>query len=163
MSLNPNENIRDLPMTKEDPNGQNKVELGEKSLLILNKARKWTMFLSVTGFIFLGLIIIIGMLTGTFLSAFNLSDKTPGMPDFLLMSGFGIAAIVNFFPIFFLYRFSVHAANGVSTRNPEEIHKAFRFLKRFFLFIGVLLIVAIVSYLGGLLFYARMITLLTAP
>ena len=64
-----------------DPNPEiRKIEIDQETLKHLNTLRKWTMFLAVTGFIFLGLIIILGLITGTFLTAFNQSDKNSGDP-----------------------------------------------------------------------------------
>jgi hypothetical protein len=136
-----------LPVTIEEPAGQRKMELGDEALKTLNKTRKWTMFLAVCGFIFLGLIIVIGLLTGTFLSAFYKSSRDPGLPDLLLVAGFIVSAVLNFFPVFFLYRFSTWSHSAVTTRDPAHLLKALRYLKRFFIFIGALIIAAIVSYI----------------
>jgi hypothetical protein len=149
-------------MTTENPTGQRKMELGEESLMTLNKIRKWTLFLSVSGFIFLGLIIILGLLTGTFLTAFNNTDEPAGISDFLLLAGFAAAALVNFFPIIFLYRFSSHAANAVKTRNSGDINKAFLYLKRFFIYIGLLIIVLFVLYIALLIFFGNSFSSLTS-
>jgi hypothetical protein len=127
-----------------------KLEIGDATLRNLNIARKWTMFLAVSGFIFFGLIVVLGLLTGTFLTAFKLNDKIPGMPDLMLMGGFLVFALINFFPIFFLFRFSTHTSNAVSKLDAAELHKAFRFLKLFFLYIGVLLILSILLYIAGI-------------
>jgi hypothetical protein len=144
-------------MTMENPTGQRKMELGDESMKTLNKARKWTMFLAVTGFIFLGLIIVLGLLTGTFLTAFNKSDNAQGIPDLFLIAGFAAAALINFFPIFFLYRFSTYSAKAVSSNNPGDLKKALLYLKRFFIFLSLLLITAIVLYIAGLIFFGNSI------
>ena len=48
-----------------------KIEIGQESLGYLNTTRKWTMFFAILGFIFLGLMLIIGLLAGSFLTAFT--------------------------------------------------------------------------------------------
>jgi hypothetical protein len=130
-----------------------KIEIGPDTLRNLNVARRWAMFLSVLGFIFLGLILMLGIITGTFLTAFSQSDKIPGVPDALLIGSFIGLALIIFFPILFLFRFSKHASNAVSTLNPGELHKAVRYLKLFFLFIGIFLIILISTYIFALLFF----------
>jgi hypothetical protein len=133
-----------------DPENR-KIEIGQETLKHLNKLRKWTMFLAVSGFIFLGIIIALGLLTGTFLRAFNHSDKTPGLPDSLVLAGFIGLALLNFFPVFFLFRFSKHTSNAVSTLDRQEMHKAIRYLKRFFIYIGILLLSAITIYIVSMI------------
>ena len=59
-------------------------------------------------------------------------------------------ALLYYFPVMFLFRFSKHAANAVQTLNKEELHKAFRYLKSYFVYMGVLLIVVLVIYFIGL-------------
>ncbi|MBK7712722.1 MAG: hypothetical protein IPJ37_18510 [Bacteroidales bacterium] len=129
-----------------------KIDISPGTLRNLNTLRKWTMFLSVTGFIFLGLIIILGILTGTFFTAFNQSNKIPGIPDLLVIAAFAGVALIDFFPIFFLYRFSKHLADFVTTQDRKSIHHAIRDIKRFFIFIGILVILLIAGYFSSLLF-----------
>jgi hypothetical protein len=128
-----------------------KIEIDQATLKHLNTLRKWTMFLAVTGFIFWGLIIILGLITGTFLTAFNLSGKTQGIPDTLVLAAFIGLAMIIFFPVLFLFRFSKHTSNAVSTLDRKELHKAIKYLKRYFIYIGVLLLIIISAYIAGLI------------
>ena len=128
-----------------------KIEIEKETLNNLNTTRKWTMFLAISGFIFIGLIITLGFITGTFLSAFNLSDTTPGIPDFLMPAIFFVLAVIYFFPVFFLFRFSKHTSNAIATLNSQEFNKAFKYLKRYFVYLGILLIIVITCYIAGLI------------
>jgi hypothetical protein len=127
-----------------------KIEIGQDTLKQLNKTRKWTMFLAVSGFIFLGLIVAIGIITGTFLTAFNQSDKIPGIPDAMLLGAFSALALMIFFPVLFLFRFSKHASKAISTLESKEILKTIKYLKRFFVSLGILLIITTLTYLIAL-------------
>jgi hypothetical protein len=132
-----------------------KIEIGQETLKNLNTLRKWSMFLAISGFIFIGLIIALGLLAGTFLAAFNLSDKTKDIPDILVFTAFMGFALINFFPILFLFRFSKHTSFAVSTLDRKEMHKAIMYLKRYFVYMGVLLIVAVTVYLAGVIIVGR--------
>jgi hypothetical protein len=139
-----------------DSNPENrKIEIGEETLKHLNKLRKWTMFLAVSGFIFFGIIIVLGLITGTFLTTFNHSDKTPGLSDALVVTGFIALALLTFFPVFFLFRFSKHASNALTTLDRKNMHKAIKSLKRFFIYIGILLITGVVIYIFSLILAGR--------
>jgi hypothetical protein len=61
-----------------------KIEIEQETLSHLNTARKWAMFLSIVGFIFLGLLVLIGLIAGTFLTAFNTGEKKLGIPESLM-------------------------------------------------------------------------------
>ena len=130
-----------------------KIEIGNETLKNLNKLRRWTMFLSVSGFIFLGLILMLGIITGTFLTAFSHSDKIPGVPDVLLIGSFIGLALIVFFPILFLFRFSKHTSNAVAALDGKELHKAVKYLKLFFLFIGIFLILMVLAYFSAILVF----------
>jgi hypothetical protein len=149
-----------MPPIMEMPEEPGKLEIGEETLRQLNKARKWAMFLAVCGFIFLGLMIVLGLLTGTFLTAFKNGDTPDSIPDIVLITGFIAIILINFFPILFLFRFSTHASNAVTTHNPLEFQSAMRNLKRFFVNIGIILILALVSYLAGLAMAETLINVL---
>lgn len=135
----------------EKPNEPGRIEIGPETLKHLNTLRKWTMFLAVSGFIFLGLIITLGLITGTFLAAFSNSDKMPGLPDALVYTAFIAITLIVFFPILFLFRFSKHTSNAISTLDSREMHIAIKYLKRCFIYIGILLIVILSVYLTGLI------------
>lgn len=128
-----------------------KIEIDQETLNNLNTTRKWTMFLAIIGFIFLGLFIVIGVITGTFLSAFNSGATSMGFPESLLAVIFIILAIVYFFPVLFLFRFSKLTAHAVQTLDKQVLHKAFRNLKSYFVYIGVLIIIVLIFYIVGLI------------
>ena len=131
------------------------IEIGHETLKHLNTLRKWTMFLAVIGFIFFGLIIILGLITGTFLTAFNQSTKAQGIPDALVIAAFIVSALMNFFPVYFLFNFSKHTSLAVATHDRKEMHIAIKYLKRFFIYIGVFLIVVLTVYIASLVMAGR--------
>ncbi len=138
-----------MPM---DVNPENQtIKIGQGALRNLNKLRKWAMFLAITGFICFGLIIALGIITGTFLTAFKSSNYTAGIPDMVVLAGFSLLALINFFPVLFLFRFSKHTASAVSKLDSNEMNKAIKNLKRFFIFIGVMLIGALTLYVISLI------------
>jgi hypothetical protein len=129
-----------------------KIEIEQDTLSDLNTTRKWSMFLAILGFIFLGLLIIIGVVATSFLSAFSTSESKVGFPEWLLIIIFLIMAAVYFFPMLFLFRFSRHTANAVNTLDKNEMHKAFHNLKSYFVYIGILIIIILSFYFIALIF-----------
>jgi magnesium-transporting ATPase (P-type) len=128
-----------------------KIEIDHKTLKNINSTRKWTMFLAIIGFIFLGLFIVFGLITGIFLSVFKTGETGTGLPESLLFLFFFFLVTVYFLPGLFLLRFSKHAANAVHTFDKQELHKAFRSLKLYFVFVGVLIILDLMTYIAVLI------------
>jgi hypothetical protein len=124
-----------------------KIELENDTLNDLNITRKWSLFMTILGFIALGLILIIGLIATLFLSVF----KTGTIPNavnwgFLPAAIILVLSVVYFFPLFYLYRFSIQMGHAVRNLDNSEIKKAFKNLKRYYVYIGILLIVLLVIY-----------------
>lgn len=131
----------------ETPLENRKIEIEHETLKHLNTTRKWAMFLAIIGFIILGLIIIIGLIAGTFLTAFNSGEKSLGIPESLMFVPILLLAVIYFFPVLFLFRFSKHTSHAVLTLDKMEFHKAIKNLKFCFVYIGVLIIIILSLYI----------------
>jgi hypothetical protein len=128
-----------------------KIEMDQETLKNLNATRKWAMFLAIIGFIFLGLIIVIGLIAGTFLTAFNSGEKSLGIPESLMFVPILLLAVVYFFPVLFLFRFSKHTAHAIQTLDKQELHKAIKNLKICFAYIGIMIIIVFSLYIVALI------------
>jgi uncharacterized BrkB/YihY/UPF0761 family membrane protein len=128
-----------------------KIELDQETLKHLNTTRKWAMFIAITSFIFLGLIIIIGVIAGTFLTAFSSGEKNLGIPESLMVIPVLLIAVVYFFPILFLFRFSKHSSHAIHNFDKEEFNKAMKNLKYYFAYFGILIIAVLFIYIVALI------------
>jgi len=130
-----------------------KVEVPFETMKVINETRKWTLFLSIIGFIGVGLIVLIGLLFGSitpFLSGHSLSQ---GFPTFLIAFIYIVIAVVYFFPVYFLYKFSVFAKKAFQSFESGNLHLALTNLRTHYQIIGILTIVFIGLYvLIGLIF-----------
>jgi len=135
----------------ETPSEERKIEIGAEALNHLNSAWKWTMFLSILGFIFLGLLIIAGVVTSTFLTAFKTQEANLGIPESLMIIILIVIAAIYFFPVFFLFRFSRNTRDAIQTLDKKKLEKAFRNLRIYFTYIGIMVIVILSIYFVTLL------------
>ncbi|MCU0472089.1 MAG: DUF5362 family protein [Bacteroidales bacterium] len=126
-----------------------KIEIEDNTLKDLNITSKWTMFLAILGFIFTGIMVIIGLFAGVFLAVFKAGDSPVGFPEWLIFVIILIFAVLYFFPVLYLFRFSKHTSNAVKTLDKHELHKAFRNLRSYYVYTGILLIVVLVIYVVG--------------
>jgi len=123
-----------------------RIEIEGESLNHLNTTRKWTMFLAIMGFIFLGIMMLVGIIAGVFLSAFDTGLESTGISGMLMGLFIILMGVVYFFPILYLFRFSKHTAKAISTLDKEELYKAIKNLKSYFVYIGILIIIVLAVY-----------------
>jgi hypothetical protein len=131
------------------PEGR-RLEIEPEILNKLNSTRKWTTFLSVLGFIFLGLVIIGGLAASLFMTIFKTSENTLGFPESLLPVTALVAGLVYFFPVLFLFRFSRNVRDAIHYHDNVKLAKGFRNLHLFFKIIGIIVIMVVLIYIFAL-------------
>ena len=137
-----------------------KVEIGQEALGYFDTTRKWTMFFAILGFVFLGLMLVFGLVAGTLIRKF-----TSGMSGMEGMEGMGsmgaaggmasimmiivmlIFAVIYFFPLFYLLKFSQHAKRAVASCDANEMTLAFKNIKSYWKYMGILVIILLAVYL----------------
>ena len=113
----------------------------------LKETAKWAKFLSIIGFILIGLILIFAIFATTI---FDMAAKMqPGIPDGLGLTmsiTYLVLAIIYFFPVYYLLQFSIKMKKALSTKSDETLTKAFEMLKSHYKFIGVFTIITLSLY-----------------
>ncbi|SFD71538.1 DUF5362 family protein [Flavobacterium phragmitis] len=124
---------------------------------------KWAYFLSIIGFIGIGLLLIIAVFAGAIFSA--MGSTMPGMGAYGGSFGAAMGAIYflmaafYFFPVYYLFKFSSNAKKAFRDNDSEALTSSFGYLKSHYKFIGILMIVLLAIYalfflfavLGGLM------------
>ena len=127
----------------------------------LSESGKWTKFLSIIGFIFSGLIVIMGLFSGSIMSSIpngQISNMFNGMG--IIAGGMYILmGLLYFFPSWYLFKFSQKIKKALSTQNNNDLNlnAAFNNQKSFYKFWGILTIISIGIYV--LLFLITLIVL----
>ena len=113
----------------------------DNSINHLNETRKWTLFISILGLIFMGILIIVvpSMLLKLGFNSPNNSAALSLIPLLLLM-------VVYFFPIYYLLRFSNYCKSAITNSDSSSMETAFKYLKLTFRFIGILSIIILGIY-----------------
>ena len=144
-----------------------KVEIGHESLGYLNTTRKWTMFFAILGFVAIGLMIIGGLFFGTLfkgaMSGLSGMEGMEGMEGMDVASTAGgflgtfmfimilIFAAIYFFPMLYLLKFSQHSKKAIANLDSAELTLALKYLKSYWVYLGILVIVVLAIYLLVLL------------
>ncbi len=70
----------------------------------------------------------------------------PSFPFGLFGFLYIILAVIYFFPVYYLYKFSKDIGSALLYNNEEHLTSSFRFLKKHFKFIGIMIICMIAFY-----------------
>ncbi len=137
-----------------------KVEIGQEALGYFDTTRKWTMFFAILGFVILGLMLVGGLVAVTFvrklasgmsgmegMEGMGSLGAAGGMASIMLIIMFLIIAVISFFPYFYLLKFSQHAKRAVSTLDANEMTLAFKNIKSYWKYLGILVIILLAVYL----------------
>ena len=115
---------------------------------------KWSKFLSIIGFIFVGFMSIIGILMlfsfgGTLFSNAVGLNNIPGFPAGMIslvgIIYFGIA-LLYFFPVYYLFIFARKTKNAILSNDNQMLAEGFSKLKSHYKFIGILTLIIVVFY-----------------
>lgn len=122
---------------------RNELVLEMQAEVFLREGRKWAKFLSILGFIFVGLGVVFALIM--LVGAGFIGDVSPvpvaGIGFFYL-----VMIAVYFFPIYYLLQFANKAKEALNTRNSQNLTEAMRYLKSHYKFIGILSIVMLALY-----------------
>ena len=126
--------------------GNRRIELEEEALKDLDTTRKWSMFIAILGFIFIGLLVIGGLIASLVMSVFKTQNAVLGITEIMVFVVVFVFMLIYFFPVLYLFRFSKHTANAVKTLDKQEMQNAIKYLRKYYVYIGILTIVVLAIY-----------------
>ena len=143
-----------------DNETSHELSLTSQSVEYIRIMAKWGTFLSIVGFVFIGLMIIIALFAGTLFS--TMASEVPGFE----VSGIGglitvlylLIAALYLYPTLKLYQFSSRAKSAIASKSTQQLTESLGNLKSVFSFMGILMaivlgfyaLVLVIGMLGGL-------------
>ncbi|MDX5436033.1 MAG: DUF5362 family protein [Pontibacter sp.] len=123
----------------------------------LQETAKWGKFLAIVGFIMIGFMVIGAVLGGLFMgNMLHSADGVAGVASYLNSGIFAMVylpfALLYFFPVLYLYRFSTKMQEALRLQNEELLTSSFANLKALFKFVGILTILMLAFYVLGMFF-----------
>lgn len=131
-------------------NNFEELNITQHAKALLAETAKWTKFLSILGFIGIGFIVIVALFAGSILGVLS---NAPGMDAFRAVGAgmitvfYLIIALIYFFPVLYLYRFSHKLKNALNSSDNTYLTEAFSNLKSHYKYIGIFAIVMICFYI----------------
>lgn len=123
--------------------------LNAKSKSFLREIARWCFFFAILGFVSIAFLVVaaifIGILGTPILDQLTGQQGIPSLAIPLAITYF-VSAILYFFPVLYLFKFSRKMKSALETKNDEMLADAFEMLKSHFKFIGVLAIIMISLY-----------------
>ncbi len=125
-------------------------QLSIKSKNYLSEIARWSKFLAIVGFVMVGLMALGGLFAGVIFSSMAGGMNMP-MESGMIGGVYVVIAIIYFFPVLYLYRFSSNMKQALITENSETIDNAFENLKSHYKFIGIFMVITLALYGVGLI------------
>ncbi len=126
----------------------------------LKETSIWSYFLSIMGFIGIGIMVIFGVFFGAIMSSKAFGNTNPYESLGFSMGYFGliyvVLALVYFFPVYYLFNFSRKMKSALRLNSNKDFKSAFSNLKSHYKYMGIFAIVIISIYL--LIFIGAMVT-----
>ena len=114
----------------------------------LSEVSRWAKFLSITGFVFMGCMLIVFIAMRSQITS-TLSQVIPGFAEVnslgVLVAFFIIIAGIVFLLMYFLFRGSTLIKKGIETKSQDMFNNGLASLKAYFMMYGILAIIALIS------------------
>lgn len=125
------------------------LQLNESAKEFLKEAAKWAYFLSILGFVGMGILVLLAVFMSSVFS--TLGTMSNGMGAFagmgwMISAIYVVMAAVYFFPIYYLNKFASHAKSALRDNDSESLTASFEYLKSHYKFFGILALVFLVFY-----------------
>ena len=127
------------------------LKLTSAAKRFLSETASWCKFISILGFIGIGIMVIFSFFTETI---FNNTPQAQALPFDLgnVMTGvYLVLALVYLFPILYLFQFSTKMKKALQSKDDDVLALAFEKLKSHYKFIGVFSIILISLYILGII------------
>ncbi|MCG9792736.1 DUF5362 family protein [Flavobacterium algicola] len=136
-------------MNEFSPNENQNLVIDFESKDFLKETAKWTYFLSILGFVGIGILVLVGFFIQSIFA--KLGSISGGMMGNQMGGGFIgsfyiIMAVIYFFPVYYMFKFSTKIKSALKLGDSLELKNAFRFLKSHFKFVGILCLIFTVLY-----------------
>lgn len=125
---------------------EKRLSINDLSKEYLTETRKWAYFLAIIGFVFTGLMVLASIIVGIVFSVMPVYDSPMPFPMPLFAILYLVLALIYFFPVYYLYQFSVKMKYALLQKAGDMLEISFGFLKSHYKFLGIFTIVMLVLY-----------------
>jgi hypothetical protein len=124
---------------------ENSLVINEEINEYLSETSRWANFLAIVGYVGMGLLMVIAIVMMVGLSRMGdmVGSRIPGgLMGFIYI----IFAVIYYFPVSYLHKFSREMKQGLSSKDMNSVSFGFKNLKSLFKFLGIFTIVILSVY-----------------
>lgn len=134
-------------LSSQTDNTGEEMKVTSEGRAFLKEAAKWAKFLSILGFIGIGLMIMVGFIMGAFMStSYGSAMADSGLPAWFFPIFYIVFAAIYIVPIYYLYQFSNKVKIALESNDTALLNEALSFLKSHYKYIGIMSIVSMAIY-----------------
>ncbi len=126
------------------------LQLDQPSINYLNEASRWSRFLAILGFIYIGLLllfaIIFGSIGNSLMQGTGSESELPKLSGVFICFLLILVAAVLLVPVLYLFNFSSKMRRALRNNDQMVLADALKNLKSFFKFYGILAIIVLSLY-----------------
>jgi hypothetical protein len=128
------------------------LHIDASSRLFLQQTTTWAKFLAIFGFVMCGLIVIAAFFMGSIISSYmSMGVGDDSLPSMGMFGGFITVfylalAVLLFFPNLYLLNFANKMQVALGSDDQPTLTQSFKFLRAYYRYIGIMLIVLICFY-----------------
>ncbi|HVU58357.1 MAG TPA: hypothetical protein VHD83_25020 [Puia sp.] len=128
------------------------LQVDHESTIYLRESAKWARFLATLGFVWCGILILIGLsILATRTKAYSGSDLGIGY-TVGLSAGYMIIAVINFFPCLYTNNFARRMRTALQNNDQEQLNSSLKSLKAVMRYLGITAIVGLALLVVVILF-----------
>lgn len=127
-------------------------QLTTSAIGFLKESAKWCKFMSIVGFVGIGLMVLGGlfvMISSSALDSMSETSRFP-FPTSVLTIFYLVFAAIYFFPVYYLYQYATKTTIALRSRNQQLLTDGLENLKSHHKFLGIFTLIIISIY--GLVF-----------
>ena len=143
------------PVLNSNMGGREGLVITPQMKQFLFETAKWAKFLSIIGFVMIGLFIVLAIVMSLFMGTMMSElGETNGMGA--LGGGFvgviyALMGLIYLFPVLYLYRFATKMKIALQSNDEAFLSSSFENLKSCYKFLGIFMAVILVFYAIGLI------------
>ncbi len=122
------------------------MTLNSRSKSFLKEIAKWSKFLSIMGFIGIGLMILLGVFAGAIFNSLPNAQSMPFDLSKAMSITYFVMSLIYFFPVYYLFSFSNKMLAALADKSDDLLSDALEMLKSHYKFAGVLTIIILSLY-----------------
>ena len=122
------------------------MTLSDQAVYFLADIRKWARFLAIMGYIGIGVLLILAIVMVIIFDAMMAAIPNYPISGTMLAVLYVIFAIIYFFPVYYLDKFSVKMKYALNSGDESKLTESFQWLRAHYRFIGILTIVLLALF-----------------